>query len=524
MKFKVTKIDEMPQNSMKPVDVNGHEVLLVHTNKNNYYALDVDCPHEGAPLYLGLLLDEKIMCPWHHACFNCKNGNVIEPPALSDLNTYEISIDKDDIYIEFNETGSDSDLNFDNQELRDDKTFIIIGSGAAGRTAAGTLRNEDFGGKIIMINEDKNPSYDRTALCKDFLGQKLNENDLFLQNKKYFDENNIDLQLNKKVASLDTLTKTITLNNGENLTYDKLLIASGSKPILPYIPGTELQNIFSLRNIEDAKNIIKLADENTNCVIIGSSFIALEAASQLSEFDLDIVIVTKDTVPFENILGGKIGKFLMQEYKKKGMKFICETEPTSFKGNGSVKEIELSNGEKLNTDFVLVGIGVSPSTEFIENKTLDDDSLEVDEFLNFTKDVYAAGDLATYSDSISGDQIRIEHWRTAQQQGRTAALNMLGKNKKFEAVPFFQTTQLGQNIQYIGHAEKWDEIIIDGEIEKENFLAYYVFNDKIKAASGVGKDEEIMIIEELFRLNKIDQLRNVPEKTNNLKDLLEKKQ
>jgi NADPH-dependent 2,4-dienoyl-CoA reductase/sulfur reductase-like enzyme len=175
-----------------------------------------------------------------------------------------------------------------------------------------------------------------------------------------------------------------------------------------------------------------------------------------------------------------------------------------------VNKVKLSNGETVSMDFILIGIGVRPSTDFINGKTLDDGSLEVDEFLKFTNDVFAAGDLANYPSSLTGNRTRIEHWRTAQQQGKIAAKNMLNKNKKFNSIPFFQTSQLDQNIQYVGNGEKWNKYFIEGEIKKNNFLVYYLVDDKINAVVGAGKDEEMIMIEELFKLNKVSEINDLP--------------
>jgi NAD(P)H-nitrite reductase large subunit/nitrite reductase/ring-hydroxylating ferredoxin subunit len=508
MKYKIAKTTELPLNSMKPVMADDKELLLVRTIDGDYYVVDSDCPHEGAPLYTGVLIDETIICPWHHACFNCKNGKVTEPPALSDLNSYNVTVKENNIYVDLK--NKDIEQEDVDSEIHKKESYLIIGGGAAGSNAAITLRQEGFDGKILIMSDDEYPPYDRTELTKNFLKGNLKIEDIYLKSEEFYMEHNIDLMKNITVSSLDTLTKTITLSNGQNIVYDKLLIASGSKPIIPYIPGNELKNIFTIRNISEVNELIENAKESKNCLIIGSSFIAMEAASSLIDYDVDITIVSKDKLPFERILGNDLGKYLLDEFKQKGIKFHLDTEPIEFIGKDSVNQVNLSDDETINTDFVLIGIGVKPSTDFINGKALDDGSLEVDEYLKFTNDVYAAGDLANYPSSFSDNRVRVEHWRTAQQQGKIAAKNMLNINEKFKSVPFFQTAQLGQNIQYVGTGEEWDEIFIDGEIKENNFIVYYLKNDKMNAVVGAGKDEEMIMIEELFKLNKISEISDLP--------------
>jgi NAD(P)H-nitrite reductase large subunit/nitrite reductase/ring-hydroxylating ferredoxin subunit len=508
MKYKIAKITDIKNNSMRPVMAGDKELLLVQLSDGKYYAVDGNCPHEGAPLYTGMLIDEKIVCPWHHACFNCKNGAVTEPPAMSNLKSYRIIVEDENIYVELEE--KEMEHKDASDRILGKESFLIIGGGAAGSAAAITLRQEGFNGKLLILSNENHPPYDRTELTKNFMKGNLDIEDIYLKKEEFYIENNIDIMKNISVSSLDTLTKSITLSNGQNMVYDKLLIASGSKPIMPYIPGNELKNIFTVRDLAEVRELVQRTKESKKCVIIGSSFIAMEAASSLSDYDIDITIVTKDKLPFERILGDELGKFLLDEFKDKGIKFNLSTEPVEFIGNEYVKKIKLSNDEIINTDFVLIGIGVKPSTDFINGKTLDDGSLEVDEYLKFTKDVYAAGDLANYPSSFSDNRVRVEHWRTAQQHGKVAAKNMLNKNEKFTSVPFFQTSQLGQNIQYVGTGEEWEEIFIDGEIKENNFIVYYLKNDQVNAVVGAGKDEEMIMVEELFKLNKISEISHLP--------------
>ncbi len=412
----------------------------------------------------------------------------------------------------------------DADEVKSSPVFVIIGAGAAGNMAARTLREEGFKGRIIMISGDESPTYDRPSLSKTFLSGNTEREELPLQGENFFDDKSIELMLNTKVVSLDTLTRSVTLDDGKNIGYDKLLIATGGKPIMPFIPGSELKNVITLRTLSDSKRIIDESENAKDCVILGSSFIGMETASSLLNRNekLNITVITKDEVPYENVFGKELGKMIEEAHKSNGVKFIRDVEAKSFKGNGKVESVELSNGKSLNADMVIIGIGVEPATDFVKGiNTMGDNSIEVDDHFKAAENIYAAGDIASFPDWRDNQKIRIEHWRTALQQGKIAALNMLGKNVKYESVPFFWTNQAGLKIQYVGHTNGWDKIKIDGDVNEKDFLAYYLKDKKVKAVAGSNRNKEMAAIEELIRLDKMPSEENLPENSEELIKLLD---
>jgi NADPH-dependent 2,4-dienoyl-CoA reductase/sulfur reductase-like enzyme/nitrite reductase/ring-hydroxylating ferredoxin subunit len=523
MKRFLAKKNELKKGTMKNFSVGDTEVLLVRTEEGSFYATGPECTHYGAPLQKGILKGERIVCPWHHACFNCTTGEVLEPPALDDLNRYELSIENDEIMIEFPEEKKTKPEKINADEIKSHPTFVIIGSGAAGTIAARTLREEGFKGRVVVITGEKTPGYDRPLLSKKFLSGNIGSEELQLQKENFFDEYSIELMLDTSVVSLDAITKSITLVNGKNIVYDKLLISSGSRPVIPFIPGTELKNIFTLRNYRDSEHIIEESKKAKDCVILGSSFIGMETASSLLERNekLNITVVTSDEVPYKNVFGIEVGEMIKGAHKNKGVKFISNAEATSFKGKNQVESVELSNGKSLNADMVIIGIGVKPATDFVKGiNILEDGSIEVDKHFRVTDDIYAAGDIATFPDWRDNREIRIEHWRTALQQGKIAALNMLGRNVKYESVPFFWTNQAGLKLQYVGYTADWDNIRIEGDIKKQDFIAYYLKNKKVKAAAGSNNNKELAAIEELIRLDKMPSEENLPGSSDELMSLL----
>jgi NADPH-dependent 2,4-dienoyl-CoA reductase/sulfur reductase-like enzyme len=297
-----------------------------------------------------------------------------------------------------------------------------------------------------------------------------------------------------------------------------LLIATGGIPRrLPFQSDTQ-KNVFLLRSFSDTDAIIAAAEKGKRAVVIGASFIGMEAASSLRIRGCEVTVVAPDEVPFGKILGAEIGKLFQQIHERKSVQFKLGTQVKNFEGDERVEAVLLENGERLEADFVVVGIGVAPATNFLEGVKLHKDGgVITDEFLRIAEDLYAAGDIGHFPDSRTHELTRIEHWRFAMQQGRTAAHNMAGKQTAFTAVPFFWTTQFDTNLRYVGHAKDWDRIVIQGDVKQQDFLAFYVKDHRILAVVGMNRDREMASFEEKLRLNQmptLDELNTspVPEK------------
>jgi apoptosis-inducing factor 3 len=328
-----------------------------------------------------------------------------------------------------------------------------------------------------------------------------------LRDEEFFTANDIEIWREKEAAKVDTAAQTITFSDGKILEFDSLLIASGGTPRrLPFQTGEE-KNVFLLRSFADSDAIIAAAEAGKRVVVVGASFIGMEAASSLRERGCEVTVVAPDKVPFEKILGAEIGKLFQKIHERKGVNFKLGTQVKNFEGAGSrIEAVRLENGERVEADFVVVGIGVNPATGFLEGAPLNKDGgVIADEFLRVAENVYAAGDIAHFPDSRSKDRelLRVEHWRFAMQQGRTAARNMAGGHEPFTAVPFFWTTQFGARLNYVGHAKDWDKILIQGDVQQQDFLALYVKDGHILAVAGMNRDREMADWEELIRQNRV---------------------
>ncbi|MBD3184338.1 Rieske 2Fe-2S domain-containing protein [Candidatus Poribacteria bacterium] len=507
----VAKTTDLENGEMKEFLVGEVEVLLVRDN-NNFYALGSTCPHFGAPLEEGVLHQHHIRCPWHQACFDVVTGDLKEPPSLDSLARFDVRIEDDNVIVIVEEDASETrhpDMAKYNPDA-DKQTFIIVGTGAAGATAAEAMRQGGFEGKILMLTKESRLPYDRTGLSKGFLKSEDQEPEM-LRSEEFYSEYGIEVLTGHNVTGVDAHSKKLMLDNGKYLKYDKVLLAPGSIPREVDVPGAGLDNVITLRNPDNSLKIRSLAQKGAKLVIIGASFIGMEISANLAEKGLYITIVAPEELPYQRILGAEVGSMYKEIHENSGTVFKLGRKVARFEGNKSVEKVVLDNGETLESDFVVTGVGVRPATDFLKNMELNPDrSVTVDKHFQVTEDIYAAGDIVSFIDWRSGERIRIEHWRLAEQLGRVAGFNMAGKETEYRSIPFFWTNQLGVNLRYVGYAKDWDEIIFHGKPSMRNFVAYYIKNDKVMAASGAGKIAHMPAIAELMRTDQMpepDELR-----------------
>lgn len=505
-KVAVAKLSELKDGGMKEVAAGETKILLARVG-DKCYAVGAHCPHYGAPLAEGVLSGERIVCPWHHACFNVKTGDLEEPPAFDALPRFNVKVENDQVFVSLPEDAPDRRTPpMTGKVVGDDRQFVILGGGAAGFMAAQTLREEGFTGRVIMITREDRPPYDRPNLSKDYLQGHAEPAWMPLRSDDFFAENDIEIWREKEVTKLDIAAKTITFKDGKILEFNSLLIATGGTPRRLPFQSEAQENVFLLRSFSDSDAIIAAAEKGTRAVVIGASFIGMETASSLKTRGCDVTVVAPDKVPFEKILGAEIGGLFQKIHERKSVKFRLGAQVKNFEGaGGRVEAVLLENGERLEADFVVVGVGVTPATDFLEGARLHKDGgVIADEFLRIAEDVHAAGDIVHFPDSRrDGELTRIEHWRAAMQQGRTAARNMAGKREAFTAVPFFWTTQFDANLRYVGHAKDWDRIIFQGDVKRQDFLALFVKDGHILAVAGMNRDREMADWEELIRQNRV---------------------
>ncbi|MGB3758367.1 MAG: FAD-dependent oxidoreductase [Rivularia sp. (in: cyanobacteria)] len=500
--IRVANVNDLKKGEMRAFSVEDNDILLVRV-EDGFFATAAHCTHYGAPLEKGILNGERVVCPWHNACFGIKSGKLEEPPALDALPRFAVRVEGEDLIVQLPEeipAQRIPEMTKYNPQA-DNRTFAILGAGAAGSAAAETLRQAGFAGRVVMLTREDILPYDRTALSKKYLQNDSAKDSLILRSSEFYNEWDIEVYSHKSVTKVEAAKKTITFDDNTTLEYDALLVATGSKARNLKVPGADLDNIFTLRQPEDADKIIAAAENAKTAVVVGSSFIGMEAASSLAQRGIKVTVVAPGSVPFEKILGKDIGTMFQKLHEANGVSFQMGTKVLQFEGSGKVETAILENGESLNADLVVVGIGVSPVTEFLQGVELNekDKSVNVDEYLQAADNTYVAGDIARFPYAATGKPTRIEHWRLAQQHGRIAARNMIGEKIKFGSVPFFWSGQFDVKLRYAGHAENWDDIIIQGNLDEQEFLAFFVKDNQVLAVAGAGHDKDIAAITELMR-------------------------
>ena len=478
----VASFDQLPDGEIRPFAIDGTQILLVRL-RDTVHAIGAICPHAGAPLAEGVRDGERIICPWHKAAFCIRTGAMLEPPALDDLAHYPVSRLGDRILVTLPAVPA-----VNAPASPDARAFVIIGGGAAGAVAAQTLRRLGFGGRIVLLDRENRVPYDRTLLSKYHLSGETGAEKTPLQTQSFYRQQRIERRT-ADVVSVAAGSKTITCADGSSLTYDMALLATGAAPRPPKLSGAHLGNVFMLRSKADADAILAQAERSEHAVILGASFIGMEVAASLRERGLDVTIAAQETTPFEKQFGARIGATFVGLHKTHGVGFRLGQSIQALEGDRMVRAVVLANGERLQADLVVIGFGVTPVTGYVKGVPLNKDgSISVDATLKAADGLYAAGDIARYP--YRGDSLRVEHWRVAQQHGRIAASNMMGLSVRYESVPVFWTIQYLKRLDYIGHATDWDDIVVHGDLNKPEFLAYYVKHGWVVAAAGLDRDKD----------------------------------
>ncbi len=460
------------------------EVLLVRRG-SNVFAVGAHCTHYHGPLGEGIVVDETVRCPWHHACFNLRTGEALHAPAIDPLPCWRVE-QIDGIVLVREKLVQAKPVQPATRKDVGPRKIVIVGGGAAGFAAAEMLRRRKFQGSIVMLSNDDAPPVDRPNLSKDYLAGNAPEDWLPLRPDSFYPENGIDLRRKANVDSIDARSREVALGDGTRVPYDRLLLATGAEPVRVTIPGADQPHVYTLRSLANCRAIIERAKTARKAVVLGASFIGLEVAAALRARGIEVHVVAPEKTPMERILGPQMGKFVRALHEEHGVVFHLEETASAIDG----REVKLKSGGTLEADLVVVGVGVRPRIELAERLGLAiDRGVVTDAYLETSESgIFAAGDIARWPDPNSAEPIRVEHWVVAERQGQTAALNMLGHRQKFTAVPFFWSQHYDVPVNYVGHAEKWDELAVEGNIAGKDCLLRFKRGGRTLAVASIFRD------------------------------------
>ena len=469
--------------------VDGEAVLLARSG-GEWLAIGATCSHYSGPLPEGLIVGDTVRCPWHHACFSLRTGKALRPPALNDVAAWKVEERGGRVYV----TGKAPTPARVRRSGSMPESVVIVGGGAAGDSAADTLRREGYEGPITIVDPDESAPYDRPNCSKDYLAGNAAEEWLPLRSQEYNRDENITRLAGRRAAELRLEQRQVLLDDGRTLPYQSLLLSTGASPVKlsPDIVQPDAP-VHYLRTLADSRAIIAAAERAKRAVVLGASFIGLEVAASLRTRGLEVHVVAPDSQPLERVLGPQLGQLIRRTHEEHGVVFHLERKARQI-GGGSVV---LESGERISAELVVVGIGVQPNLDLAKAAGVElDRGIKVNQYLETSvPGVFAAGDVARWPDPHTGQSIRVEHWVVAQRQGQAAARGMLGLREAFDAVPFFWSAHYDMSIRYAGHAERWDGIEVDGDVDSKDCTVRYMTGGRVTATATVGRDLESLRFE-----------------------------
>jgi NADPH-dependent 2,4-dienoyl-CoA reductase/sulfur reductase-like enzyme/nitrite reductase/ring-hydroxylating ferredoxin subunit len=492
---------ELADGDKRVGHVGDEEVLLVRHGAE-VFAVGAHCTHYHGPLVNGLVVGDTVRCPWHHACFDLRTGDALRAPALSPIACWSVEQQGGSIFVRKRRELAAPVPRHLKTSGKGPDNIVIVGGGAAGFAAAEKLRREQYQGRIVMLSQDDTAPIDRPNLSKDYLAGNAPEDWIPLRPENFYFENSIDLRLNANVSGIDRGSREVVLANGSKVSYDRLLLATGAEPVQLSIPGGDQPHVCTLRSLADCRGIIERAKAARRVVVLGARFIGLEVAAALRARELEVHVVAPEQRPMERILGPQMGDFVRSLHEEHGVTFHLGETASAIDG----KQVKLKGGDTLESDLVVVGIGVRPRIKIAETAGLAvDRGVIVNAYLETSApEIYAAGDIARWPDPHSGESIRVEHWVVAERQGQAAAVNMLGDRERFATVPFFWSQHYDVQINYVGHAEKWDELAVEGDIASKDCLLRFKRNGGTLAVASISRDLESLQAEVTMELETAD--------------------
>ncbi|MFO7942764.1 MAG: FAD-dependent oxidoreductase [Anaerolineales bacterium] len=373
-------------------------------------------------------------------------------------------------------------------------TYLIIGGGIAGGKACEGIREVDQEGSIALITKEGHPPYQRPPLSKGYLKDEVDLDHVYLHPSDKYQELNVNLIKGREATDLSPKDHIVTLEDGEEIGYEKLLLATGGSAIRLPIWGNELENVFTLRSIEDAQKIQEAAGVNKRALVMGGSFIGAEVSATISQLGTQVIEIFPESRLLEHVVPEELSEHLYDLFSENNVRLLPNTLSEGLEGETSVQRAILNNGEHLDVDFVVMGVGIKLNTDFAKDSGLEirqDGSIPVNQRLQTNQpDIFAAGDITAWPDPHSDQRLQVEHWDVARRQGRIAGRNMAGKGQSYTALPYFFSDLYDLSLEVWGDLTSWDQTVRRGSIKTGRFAYFYFDEGQLKGVLAVGRPDE----------------------------------
>ena len=399
------------------------------------------------------------------------------------------------------------------QTRASERPFVIVGGGIAAGNAAAALREEGFTGRVILISQESGVPFGRPPLSKTYLRSEEDLEGWYVRPSGWYEAHDVELLTQTRVAGLDLSAHYLVLDSGQELEYQKVLLATGGRNRRLQLPGSELPGVHYLRSVAECEAIKAEAAGYGRAVIVGMGFIGCEVAASLTQLGVRVTGILPGGIPLARALGDEIGGLVGDAHRAKGVELVSGEHVTAFEGTERVQAVVTASGRRLPCDFVVVGVGITPVVPETSGSSLDlDNGILADEQLRTSApDVYAAGDVANHLHPLFG-RIRVEHFNNGERQGAAAAKSMLGSDAPYDYIHSFWSDQYEHSIEYVGHAAKWDEFVVRGSVDEAGLIGFYLQNGIVLAAVGFdrGGDPEVDVDGEMAACSRLVATRARP--------------
>ena len=477
-------IADLSDDAPMEVEIEGKNAIVVR-HGGKVCVVGGTCPHLGAPLKDGLVVDGEIRCPWHHARFSLETGEAVGAPAFDPITSYEAVEEAGVVRVVAKRDSAKVDA--EGASNADLGRVVVIGAGGAGYAFAELLTRRGAGGSLTVLSEDDDAPYDRTFCSKQYLSGDKARADAALPAL-----GGANVRTGLRVAAIDAAANEVELAGGERLGFDFLVLALGAEAAVPDFTGADRPDAYTLRSMADADALIAAAEQGKRAVIVGASYIGLEVAAALTKRGLTVEVAGRGEQPLEGTAGVEIGKAVRALHEDKGVTFHMGCEITAWDGETAT----LDNGDTVPADFLVLGTGAKPRLDLAKAAGLtiaDKDAgggVLVDASLRTSQpNIFAIGDIASVPDPRLGHPIRVEHWVVAQRMGQWLARHLLGEtDAEYGEVPFFWSGHYDANLRYVGHVASPDDRRIEGDVSEHDVAVHYREEDKEQALLTWGRD------------------------------------